>query len=102
MPDRQLAALKLLRPLAADNENLADWVNLQYASIYAGRGQYQPAMDALSAVKSPGMMGPTAALPTLEQKREEEQDNLKAAKPKKASLTHHAKHSAKKHSLRHN
>ncbi len=101
MPDRQLAALRLLRPLAADNENLADWVNLQFASIYARRGQYQPAMDALSAVKTPGMMGPTAALPVLEQKQEEEQDKLKAAKARKTASTDHAKHSAKKSPTRH-
>ena len=102
MPDRQLAALKLLRPEAADNENLEDWVNLQYASIYARRGQYQPAMDALSSVKSPGMMGPTASLPVLEQKQEEEQDKLKTAKAKKAAaLSSHAKHIAKKPLTRH-
>ena len=101
MPDRQLAALRLLRPLAADNENLSDWVNLQFATIYAGRGQYQPAMDALSAVKSPGMMGPTAALPVLEQKQEDEQDEKKSKAAKAAALTSHAKHSAKKSLTRH-
>lgn len=106
MPDRQLAALRLLRPLAADNENLSDWVNLQFAAVYARRGQYQPAMDALSAVKSPGMMGPTAALPVLEQKQQEEQDKLqakqKAAKARKAAPTNHAKRSPKKPPTRHN
>ena len=106
MPDRQLAALKLLRRDVGDNENLADWVNLQYAAIYARRGQYQPAMDALSAVKSPGMMGPTASLPVLEQKQEEEQDKLKqekqkATKAKKAAPANRAKHSSKKHSFQH-
>ena len=101
MPDRQLAALNLLRRDVGDNENLADWVNLQYASIYARRGQYQPAMDALSSVKSPGMMGPTASLPVLEQKQEEEQDKLKAAKAKKAAPANRAKHSPKKHSFQH-
>ena len=98
--DRQLAALRLMQKEAGDDENFSDWVNLQFASLYAHRGQYEPAMDALGAVKSPGMMGSTAFLPAMQQKMEEEKQQAedkplvkKAVHPKITRIKHLVKHS---------
>ncbi len=71
--DRQLAVLRLLRREAQGDENLSDWVSLQFAAVYAHRGQYQPAMDALNAVQSPGMSGGTASLPDLQMKLDDQE-----------------------------
>ena len=92
LPDRQLAALRLLRQEAGDNENLQDWVNLQFSAIYAQRGQYGPAADALTAVQTPAMMGPVSSFETLEQKSEEQKQEQEqqaaSAKTRSAKLAH--------------
>jgi len=73
LPDRQLAALRLLQQEAGTNQNLQDWAKLQLAAIYTQRGQYVPAMDALDAVQTPAMRGPVAAVPGLQQKFADQQ-----------------------------
>lgn len=85
--DRQIAVLVLLRREAAEDENFLDWTNLQLASLYAHRGQYKPAIEALEAVQTPGMMGSKAYLPALRQKLEEQQVQEKQKETQKEKRT---------------
>ncbi len=102
LEDRQFAALRLMQMEAGADENFSDWVNLQFASLYAHRHQYEAAMDALGAVKSPGMMGSTAFLPAMQQKMEEEKQQAqdkpqvkKTVHPKTTRIKHSIKRSTK-------